>query len=178
MPINYATVKTSLYTWAISQVPLGMPVVFWQQNAPRPLVPYVTLFLNNFIAVNQDWTNDSTDNSGIVNMKGDRNFTLSINAYGGTDPLTLLENMRSSLQKESVLNALRVNGIAFYQSPSIFDLSDLIDSQFEKRAQMDVIFGIGQTYTDTTGYFNLVQITETIFDYDGSIIYTKIINVP
>lgn len=178
MPINYATVKTSLHTWASSVVPVGMPVIFWELNSPRPEIPYVTLFLSTVSAVNQDWSDDSTDINGSILMKGDRRFTVSINAYGGTDTLTVLENIRSSLQKKSVLDGLRVNGIVFYESETINDITDLIDSMYERRAQMDVFFAIGQNYTDTTGYFDKTQITETFFDPSDAIVYTEIINIP
>ena len=177
MPINYNTVKVNLHTWATAVLPVGTPIIFWQQNSPRPSVPYVTLHLDNFMAINQDWKNHLTNNLGDVLMKGDRNFTLSINAYGG-DPITLLENLRSSFQRNSSLALLRTYGIAFYQSETINDLSDLVDSKFEKRAQMDVRLGIGQNYDDNSGYFNIIQITETIFDQSNDIIYTQIINIP
>ena len=178
MPINYNTVKTNLYTWAVSVVPIGMPVIFWEPNAPRPLIPYITLFLNSILAVNQDWTANEADVLGEVEMKGDRQFTLSIQAYGGTDPLTVLENIRSSLQKVSVLDTLRTNGIVFYESLNISDISDLIDSQYEKRASMDILFAIGQVYSDTTGYFDNIEIQEQIYNIDGNLVIDEIFPVP
>lgn len=178
MPINYATLKTNLYNWAVLVLPANTPIIFLEQNSPRPNVFYVTLFLNPIVAVHQDWTQSSTNNAGIVEMKGDRQFTLQIQAYGGSDPLTVLENVRSSLQKQSVLDTLRVNGIAFYSSSDIIDITDLIDSRYEKRASMDILFSVGQTYTDNTGYFDHTLIEQTIENVDGSIIINAIFPVP
>ncbi len=178
MPISYATVKTNLYNWAISVLPLGMPVIYWEPNAPRPTVAYVTLFINDFIAPNQDWSSDEADINGIINMLGDRQFTLSMQAYGGTDPLTVLENVRSSLQKQTVLDTLRANGIVFYSSINLIDITELVDSKWEKRASLDIRFAIGQSYTDNPGYFDHMQVEEVIVDQIGTVIIDEIIDIP
>ena len=177
MPISYAAVKQTLYDWAISQVPVGMPVIFYQPNAPRPIEPYITLYILNTQQINQDWSSPNADINGDIDMKGDRQFTLQIQAYGQDDVLTLLENMRTSLQKQTVLDILRAGGIVFYTSLGINDITRLVDSQFERRAQLDVSLGIGQTYTDSPGYFDEIEIEEIISDalnivYDETITIT------
>lgn len=176
MAINFATVKTSLYQWAITVLPGGMPVIFYEPNAPRPAVAYVTLYLNSIVSVGQDWSDDDADNSGVINMKGDRQFTLQVQAYGG-DPLTVMENLRTSLQKQSVLDTLRAGGIAFYQSIAIADITELVDSQFERRAQLDILFGIGQIYTDAPGFFDTIEIEEIIENAIGDIVYDETITI-
>lgn len=176
MALNFATVKLNLYQWAITVVPMGMPVIFYEPNAPRPTVPYVSLYLNSIVAVNQDWTEAEADSMGTVDMKGDRQFTLQVQGYGG-DPLTVLENIRTSLQKQTVLDTLRANGIAFYQSLNIGDITELVDSQFERRAQLDILFGIAQIYTDTPGYFDEIEIEQIYEDATGSIVYDETITI-
>jgi hypothetical protein len=177
MAINFLTVQTALYNWAVANLPSGMPVIFYYANAPRPTVSYVTLNIQSVVAVNQDWTDSSTDVNGVVNMKGDRQFTLSIQAYGG-DTLTTLENLRTSLQKQTVLDTLRANGIVFYQSLTINDITALVDSRYESRAQLDVLFGIGQVYTDAPGYFDRTVIQEVILNAEGNTVYNKLITIP
>lgn len=176
MPLNYETVKKNLYAWAVSVVPMGMPVIYWQSNAPRPVVPYVTLFLSSITALNQDYSYHNADANGDINMKGDRQFTLQIQAYGN-DPLTVLENIRSSLQKQTVLDTLRANGIVFYQSLTINDISDLVDSQWERRAQLDVLMGIGQTYTDNPGYFDTIEVQEVYIDAIDVVVYDETLTI-
>jgi hypothetical protein len=153
-----------------------MPVIYWQPNAPRPTVPYITLFLASVVSVGQDWTAPDSDANGIVNMKGDRQFTLSIQAYGA-DPLTILENIRTSLQKATVLDTLRANGIAFYQALTINDITELVDSEWERRASLDVLFGIGQIYTDSPGFFDEVEVEETIYNEIGAVVYNETITI-
>ena len=176
MAINFALVKNSLYTWAVSVVPSGMPVIFYEPNAPRPTVPYVTLYLNSVVSVGQDWTEAEADSTGTVDMKGDRQFTLQVQGYGN-DPLTVLENIRTSLQKQTVLDTLRANGIAFYQSLNIGDITELVDSQFERRAQLDILFGIAQIYTDTPGYFDEIEVQEIIENQIGDVVYDETITI-
>ena len=176
MPLNFVTVKNSLFAWAVSQVPVGMPVIWWQPNAPRPVVPYITLFLQSVTAINQDWTSPISDINGVINMKGDRSFTLQVQGYG-EDPLTLLENIRTSLQKQTVLDTLRINGIAFYQSLTINDITDLVDSRFERRAQLDIMFGIAQIYTDNPGFFDEIEVQQVYENPDSVIIFDETINI-
>jgi hypothetical protein len=164
--IDFTVVKASLHGWITSILPLNMPVIFYHPNAPRPKHPYVTLYISTVVSVGQDWSANTAHDDGTVDMKGDRQFTLQIQAYGG-DPLTLLENVRTSLQKQSVLDILRANGIAFYEALSIEDLTDLVDSEFEKRAQLEVLMGMGQIYIDDPQYFNIVEAEGEYFDAVG-----------
>lgn len=175
--INFATVKLALYNWVVSTAPPGMPVIYWQPNSPRPTVPYITLFISQVTAVNQDWANPNADINGSTSMKGDRQFTLEIQAYGA-DPLTLMENIRTSLQKQSILDTLRTNGIAFYSSLTINDITELVDSQYERRAHLDVLFGIGQVYADSPGFFDHIELTEEYIDQVATIIYDKTFLIP
>jgi len=176
MPINYETVKTNLYNWAITVVPMGMPVIFWEPNAPRPTVPYITLFLSTITSVNQDYSAPGADSLGDITMSGDRQFTLEIQGYGN-DPLTVLENIRSSLQTQTVLDHLRLSGMVFYQSLIINDITDLVDSQYERRAQLDVLMGIPQVYTDNPGYFSTIEVDEEYLSAVEVVVYDETLTI-
>lgn len=176
MALNFTTVKLNLYQWAVTVVPMGMPVIWYEPNAPRPSVPYVTLYLTSVVTTNQDWSAADADSTGTIDMKGDRQFTLQVQAYGG-EPLTVLENIRTSLQKQTVLDTLRANGIAFYQALSIADITELVDSQFERRATLDVLFAIAQIYTDTPGYFDEIEVEEVIQNAIGDVVYDETITI-
>lgn len=176
MAIDFNIVRENLYNWAILVVPSGTPVIFYEPNAPRPIVPYVTLYLNSVTAINQDWSSTEADSIGVINMKGDRQFTLQIQAYGN-DPLTLLENIRTSLQKQTVLDNLRASGIAFYESLTINDISELVDSKYERRAQLDILFGLAQIYNDAPGYFSTIEVEEQYLDAIESVVYDETITI-
>ena len=181
MPLSYATIQTNIYTWAAANVPAGMPVIWYEPNSPRPVVslvkvPYITLLIASSIQINQDYSAPNANSSGVINMSGDRQFILQIQAYGG-DTFTVLENLRTSLQKQSVLDTLRTNGIVFFNSFDINDITTLVDSQFEERAQMDIRFGIGQTYTDAPGYFDTIEIEEEVLNAVEVIVYNDTITI-
>lgn len=176
MPINFSTVKTALVSWCSLVVGSSIPVIIYEPNAPRPNSQYVTINISSITSYGQDWANSLSTALGEVQMKGDRLFTVGLQCYGG-DTLTLMENIRTSLQKQTVLDGLRTNGIAFYQAFTINDITELVDSRFEKRAQLDVLFGIGQVYLDTPGFFDTVEVQEFIKNVDSEIIFTDTITI-
>jgi hypothetical protein len=175
MPLNFETIKTNLYSWALANCP-GCSVIFLNENAPRPAQPYVTLFLSSLNQIGEDYTPES-DINGMVDMVGDREFTLQIQTYGG-DCITRLENLRSSLQKQTVLDTLRANGIVFVNHFGINDLTELLDSRFEKRGAMDVLFRIGQNYTDNLGFVETIEVEEIYQDAGGTVVYDRTITIP
>lgn len=174
MAINFTTVKTALVSWCSSVVGGAIPVVIYEPNAPRPSSQYVTINVSSIVSYGQDWSTSGANSLGEVGMKGDRLFTVGVQVYGG-DALTLAENIRTSLQKQTVLDGLRTNAIAFYQAMTINDITELVDSRFEKRAQLDVQFGIGQIYVDSPGFFNQIEVEEIIKNVDSEILYSDTI---
>lgn len=175
MSLDFETIKTNLYSWALANCP-GCSVIFLNENAPRPAQPYVTLFLSSLNQIGEDYTPES-DISGMVDMVGDREFTLQIQTYGG-DCITRLENLRSSLQKQTILDTLRANGIVFVNHFGINDLTELLDSRFEKRGAMDVLFRIGQNYTDNLGLVETIEVEEIYQDAGGTVVYDHTITIP
>lgn len=175
MSLNFETIKTNLYSWALANCP-GCSVIFLNENAPRPAQPYVTLFLTSLNQIGEDYTPES-DINGMVDMVGDREFTLQIQTYGG-DCITRLEDLRSSLQKQTILDTLRANGIVFVNHFGINDLTELLDSRFEKRGAMDVLFRIGQNYTDNLGLVETIEVEEIYQDAGGNVVYDHTITIP
>lgn len=178
MTISFATLRTYLYNWATTNVPSGMPVIYLYNNSPRPTVDYVTLYITSVVQIGRDYTQGPLVNTiGTSAMVGDREFTLQVQAYGG-DPLTILENLRTSLQKQSVLDSLRSNGIVYVNWLSINDTTELVDSRFEQRGSMDLLFRVAQIYTDDLGNIDTVEVEEIVKDQIGTIIIDEIITVP
>jgi len=173
MPLNFETVKTNLYEWA-SSVSGGSPVIVYNENSPRPALPYVTLYLQSLVQIGDDYV-PRPDGMGALTIVGDREFTLQVQAYGG-DPITLLENMRSSLQKETVLATLREDNIVFVQHNPITDITLLLDTEFEARASMDILFRIAQTDTDNHGLILTVEIEENFSD-GQSTVYSETVTI-
>ncbi len=174
MTIDFMTVRTNLYNWAIANIPSAMPVIYLYPNSPRPTVDYVSLYISTITQIGWDWTQDPLNDSGITNMVGDREFTL---AYGG-DPMTVLQNLRTSLQKQSVLDSLRVNGIVLVNWFAINDITDLVDSRYEQRASMDILFRIADVYIDNLGVIDNVVLQEIYKNPSGTTVYNETFTIP
>lgn len=170
MPLNFETVKTSLYNWVTSVLPANVPAIFFNENSPRPELPYVTLFLNTLTQIGDDFT-PRPDIDGDASIIGDREFNIQIQAYGG-DPITTLENIRSSLQLDSVLDSLRNDNIVFVQHNPINDITGLLDTKFEPRGSMDVLFRIAQSQDDNLGVIETVELEQNYSDGEG-LIYSE-----
>lgn len=177
MTIDFNVVRTNLYNWAIANIPSGMPVIYLYPNAPRPIVDYVSLYISTITQIGWDWTQDPLDDTGVTEMVGDREFTLQVQAYGG-DPMTVLQNLRTSLQKQTVLDSLRVNGIVFVNWNPINDITELVDSRFEQRASMDVLFRIADVSTDNLGVIDTVVLEEVFQNAAGDIVYDETFTIP
>ena len=179
--IDFNLVRTNLYNWVIANIPTGMPAIYLYSNAPRnsPLAPvdYVTLNIASVVQIGWDYEQSPLTTGGISNSTGDREFTFQIQAYGG-DVMTVMQNLRTSLQKQTVLDTLRLNGIVFANWFPINDLTTLVDSRYEQRASMDVLFRIADIYTDVVGVISTVRLQEVFFDAVGAIVYDKTFLIP
>lgn len=177
MLVIFKELKNYIYEWAAANVPTGMPVIYLYPNAPRPEVDYVSLFISTYNMIGQDYVPDPINDAGDVTQVGDREFTLQIQAFGG-DPMTILGNLRNSLQKETVLDTLRLNGIVAVQQYAINDITSLMNSRFENRASMDVLFRIADQYLDTLGTIAQIELEETILNVDSSTIFNETVLIP
>lgn len=176
MPINIETVKTNLYNWAKAQLPVNYPVIMFYENSPRPPTNYVSINITNYAEIGQDYTPRPLNNAGNVTQVGDREFTVQIQAYGG-NVFDILETLRYSLQKQTVLDTLRVNGIVFVQQFPIQDISELVNTLFEKRTSMDILFRIGQSYSDVLGTIATVEVEEE-FLQNGIVVIDQTVTIP
>lgn len=170
MSINFNSLKDSLYDWVKSVVSNDVDVIFLNENSPRPENQYITLQISSFLQIGDDYIPRPLVSDGTVEQVGDREFTLQIGSYRG-DSLSVLELLRTSLQKTTVLDSLRENNIVFVQQLQIQDLTQLISSQFEPRSQMDIQFRLAQTYDDILSTIESVEIDE-IYKNDDSTVYT------
>jgi hypothetical protein len=169
MSIAFNTLQNALFTWATANTPANTPVLWLYPNAPRPTTQYVTLLISSFVQIGRDWNNSPTTTSGIGNFVGDREFTLQVQAYGDT-PMQVLENLRTSLQKTSVLSALNAAGIVYVNWNPILDITDLVDSRYEQRCTMDLLFRLAQKYTDNLGFIANVELQEIYVNQTGAVV--------
>lgn len=171
--LTYEELEKAVYDWASAQS--EWETIFHDPNAPRPALPYLLLKIDSFVQIGEDCISPP-NNEGECTISGSREFTLSINAYGDEGFAGLLL-LRDSLQKPSVQMALNADGLVFVDHHGVKDLTTLLNTSFEQRAQMDVLFRVGNLIVDTVGYIETVEITGTYKNPNGSTAMTENITI-
>jgi hypothetical protein len=121
-------------------VPASFTVVWQNESGVTPKPPYIQLNLitkSVKIGSRDETRFISGDNFQLI---GQRTGVLSINAYGAS-ALEVLFTMKDKLQLQSTLILLREKEIAFLSDSDVRDLSLLLDTKIQKRAQFDLTLG-------------------------------------
>jgi len=144
------------------------PVIWTNQNAPIPELPFVTLQINSVIAIGDDITLPVDADTGLAKVVGTREFTLSMQTFGET-AFELAENLSTSLDLWVVQNSLREAGIYIVNREPIGNVAALLDTQWEARCNLDVLFRIASPYgagalQDAVGVIETIEATGTVGD--------------
>lgn len=138
------------------------------QNAPRPGKPYFTLkMLGPAGKQGDDAATNVLDNFGnpttVWNRGGQRKMTVDFSCYGCTheQAYDYMALWQASLELETTQENLRRAGIAVWLNGSVRDLSVLLNSGFEGRAQMEVQFGIASNLDEDLGGIQTIYIDGT-----------------
>lgn len=138
---------------------------FRNQNAPVPDRPFVSLMLTSQIDVGDPSVGAPDSATGIAVLTKDRQITLSVQTHGpGAYDAAMA--LYDSLHKHGVQVFLfRNGGMAFVQHLTpVNNLSEILQSTNEERAQFDVEFRTGVELDDDVGLIEQVQATGTFDD--------------
>lgn len=145
---------------------IDVTVIFANQNAPRPDKPYATILIVSNVALGGRDEQRSTDSDGIMTLTGLRRMTLSINIFG-EGALDYMEQARNSLNKQTVLDDFFwADDIAIINKGEIQNLTLLLETIYEPRAQMNLTIGYAQEYYDDVGFIESVEVNDEIIDID------------
>lgn len=148
------------------------------QDAPRPEVPYMSM---KIIVPGAKFGDDSqvahkTDDTHysdtLVDIGGQRRMTVSFHAYGKSHEQAygIMSLWQTSLDLKAVQEALRKAGIAVWTIGNVADNSQLLNTGYEGRAQMDCTFGIASNLSGVPGTGVIERVTGTgtvTTDQDG-----------
>lgn len=133
-------------------------IIFANQNAPRPSYPFMTMHILSK-EENEHADIPRPNDLGVTTISKTKNFTVSVQSFG-PGSLDIMDDLRRTLEKVTVTQDLRSDGIAFIRVVSgVNDLSDTVDTEFEERAGMDVQFRTTAIVTDTVGVIESVDVT-------------------
>jgi hypothetical protein len=170
-PIDYNAVRKALIATVTTVTKLicitEEPEV---QNAPRPTNPYMSFKITTPGAKSGDdsvqWISGSKFNVG-----GQREMTVSFHCYGTSheEAYNYMTLWQGSLELKTIQQLLRKSGIAVWIIGAVADLSQLLNTGYEGRSQMDVQFGLASNLTDDPGEIDTVGIQGTVETDSGTV---------
>lgn len=157
---------------------IGGTLIWMDQNAPRPALPYTAMKIMSVRYVNGDWKS-APDGNGIQTVKGDREFTLNIQRYQsyGADSVTeKLQVIVDKLRLETIIDKFQAKKLVAFDTGAVSDISALLDkTQIEKRATLDVFMRYKSSLTDNVGIVETVDIEGD--DNSGAPEYNPVVEV-
>ena len=149
------TVKATLYTLVKALIG-AETLVFADQNAPRPPLPYWTLRLAAQRAVGEDAYSQGVDANGDQLVSGVREITVQVQRFG-PDSDVACADLRDNLSRTTVSEAWQVEKIALYDVGDVLNVPYKLDnSQLEPRASVDLFVRFGTELLDRVGWIDTV----------------------
>jgi len=133
--------QDAVWEWAEAVTPHQVPVIWAEPNVRRPDEDtYVAMKITSLmIKPGHDALIPNSDGSWRVG--GQRTFMVSVHAYGAEAQQVLMD-LHQSLDVPSIIERFRSNGLAVHNIPTVTDTSLELETGFEDRATMEVLFGI------------------------------------
>lgn len=141
-------------------------------NAPLPALPFATMNISKIPTKVGTPTQRNIRSGDEYKYRFNKELTLTVNIYADDMYLKYLEQLLNCLEISTKLDILSAEGISVlgYSDPN--DISELLESKYEFRCQVDIQILYGYEVIDTPGYIDTVQVDG---DIDG-VEVTEIIN--
>lgn len=165
--LNQSQIEAAIVAW-VNSLSFGVPVVWLDQNFPRPSLPYIGLRIADLQVLHQDFQGN-VDGDGLSEVSGDREFRLIFEAYG-PGSFDIINSAVNSLEKYTTNILLHGLSLVFKDSDRIVDVSELLDMETEKRYRVDIFFRYRHRDTDDVGLIETVVTEDTYLDADLSTI--------
>lgn len=150
------TVKQTLYTLVKALIG-SETLVFADQNAPRPSLPYWTIRLSVQRAKGGDVFSQGVDNNGDQLISGVREITVQVQRIG-TDSDVACADLRDNLSRTTVMEEWQRQKIALYDVGDVLSVPYKLDnSQLEPRAIVDLFVRFGTELLDRVGVIEVVE---------------------
>lgn len=168
--IDFNLIKVAIQEWIVRSSGYDdSKVVFNDQTSPQPSKPYISMKVGSIVDIGQSDARESIDNSGDSIFTGNREFTLSIQSYGD-NALNILSTIKDSLDDEAELQTLRDNGVVFVDQLLFDDITELLETTWEERGQMDLLLRTTSVSSHQVGIIESVYLRSTYKRANGSVI--------
>ncbi len=175
---RFNEIRKVIRKWLVEQT--DMSVVFAGHSDPRPDEPHVVFkLLTNLVKLGSKDETFMNKTTGLVTLRAHREFTVSIEAIGkpvGPDDeledlvraTDILDAAHLSLDLDTVRARFDAIGLAIVDEGSVIDISQLLETETEPRALLEIVFRARFELLDNPGFFEKVQMSgEFDTDFDG-----------
>lgn len=173
--INFTNIRNVIYDWIYAET--GLDVIWEYGNGPQPDInegkttgdTFVSLRLGAINKIGQDFMGYPAEDLS-TKIIGNREFTLSINVKGN-NAVSICEDIRSSLEKPSVLDLLRSVGVVVAEdNAGMQNLTGLDDTIYYERGVLDIVLRTTSEVTDDVDIIESTVLTGTTKDYIDAIV--------
>lgn len=164
--ININDIKEALQS-TIANI-TNIPVIFANQNAPRPNTDYITILLSTVVDFGIEFFSKADAITGEITKIKNKDLSFSIQCMS-ENGIQILENLKSEITKQVYYDTLCNNNVIFINATDINDTTVLLESHFlEPRASMDMFFRSWSEDTEETGIIEQITGEGVIKDIAGN----------
>ena len=177
LPLDFNPIRIALVR-EIERV-TGLKVIEHEpetQDAPRPAKPYIGYKMTTPSArMGGDDDHRQVFNGPTPTTKwvagGQRKMTVSFHCYGNTheEAYNYLSLWQQALDQFTTQERLRRAKVAVWIIGNVADLSALLNTGYEGRAQMDVQLGIASNLVEDLSSIDTVEVEGTVDKDDGTV---------
>lgn len=167
MAYNLTIIMDTIFDWIKDNVEpswfstqVENHIIWADQSGTQPKSPFITLKIISGpteVGSTDDLIYDEENET--VKIDGLRSITVSIQAFGGKSN-EILAQLQASLQFPNVNDYFRSKGLSAYDNSSISDISTPLDTIFEKRSTMDVLFYVPFEFETTIETIEEVEVSQ------------------
>lgn len=156
--------EDAIYDFIKAVVGSNVNVIWDKPGENRPEKPYVTLCIIS-------GPTKIGNRTGMIRKETDtyiryfqKKITLSVGVFTDSNDGYIINNIQDATLLDDKLTYLRNKGIAIWDIIGPFDISKVIDDDWEYRSHLDIIMSYGENKDDITGEIRKVEINNIIID--------------
>jgi hypothetical protein len=188
---NWEAVENAIAAAVLAASSFSPGKVIWEnQTAQRPALPYVSLFRDNderlswsteqIVSDNPDGHKGDPDANPpvvgtelLIDHKVDSEFHVRVQVFtaetrGNNAAHSVLSKIRNYFDTDAARRTLDAVGVATIERGSVMNISALVETRFEGRAALDIRFRTADGGQEINTYISSARITPTIEDVEGA----------
>lgn len=155
-----STLQEAISDFMVSALGDDVNVIWANQNNLVPARPFVTLNISSFRNKSSPPIIERVSQD-IFKYRFQRQFTLTVNVYSVTDYFKYISDIRDALVLPINREILRVAGLAINTVSDAVDLTDLLETDMEQRASLDIALSYGEDKEQAVGEMETIEISGT-----------------